>query len=53
MKAKSKEKLGLYHQQYFPKNLRSLRNYGGQVSMIDCFIIKKYPIIEKIHGKTR
>lgn len=45
------EKLGLKKQRFLLKNLNSLRPSGGFVSMIDVFVLKKYPLLEKKNNK--
>jgi breast cancer 2 susceptibility protein len=46
-RARWDEKLGVAKSQYFSKSLKSLRNNGGVVSMIDVIVLKKYKKIEK------
>lgn len=41
------EKLGLKSNRYLLKNLNSLRPFGGFASMIDVFVLKKYPLLER------
>lgn len=50
-RAKWNEKLGLKKERFFLKNLNSLRPCGGFVSLIDVFVIKKYPLLEKKGNK--
>lgn len=51
MKVRWDTKLG-YSNELNIRNLKSLRNNGGKVELIDVFVIKKYPLIEKTQ-KTR
>lgn len=46
-RARWDEKLGVAKSKYFHKCLKSLRNQGGAVSMIDVIVLKKYKKIEK------
>ena len=46
-RAKWNQKLGICSQQYLIKNLKSIHCNGGFISMIDVFVIKKYPLVDR------
>jgi hypothetical protein len=49
-RAKWDEKLGLAPTKFFSRSLVSLRNFGGHISMIDVFVVKKYKLLEKTNN---
>ena len=50
-RAKWSEKLGLKRTRFLLRNLNALRSGGGFVSLIDVFVLKKYPLLERKNNK--
>ena len=49
-RARNYETLGVLSTPYLIKSLKSLRPSGGFVSLIDVFVIRKFPLLQKIKG---
>jgi len=51
-RAKWDEKLGLKKNCYLLRNLNCVRPGGGFLSLVDVFVVRKYPLLERKNNKT-